>query len=190
MKKQLNVKKIATLAMLIAMAYVVMSVCRIPLVPAAPFLKYDPKDVVISIGGFLFGPVEGVAISFIVAFLEMITVGSTGWWGFAMNFIASATFVAPAAIVYRRKHNIKGAVWGLILGAVLMTGTMLLWNYLVVPLYQGTPREAVADMLLPVFLPFNAFKAAINVALTLVVYKPVVQALRRAKLVPQSSGEK
>ncbi len=189
MKKQLNVKKIATLAMIVAMAYVVMSVCRLPLVPAAPFLKYDPKDVIISIGGFLFGPIEGALVSLTVALLEMVTVGTSGWWGFAMNFIASATFVVPAAIFYRRRHDIKGAIIGLLLGAVLMTGTMLLWNWLVVPIYQGTPREAVADMLLPIFLPFNALKAGVNVVLTMVIYKPVVKALRRAKLVPQS-GEK
>lgn len=189
MKKKLNVKKIATLAMLVAMAYVVMAVCRIPLMPAAPFLKYDPKDVVISIGGFLFGPVEGAMMSLVVALLEMVTVGTTGWWGFAMNFLASAAFVVPAALVYRRHHSFKGAVLGLVLGAVLMTASMLGWNYLITPIYQGMPRAAVADMLIPVFLPFNGIKAGINAVLTLVVYKPVVKALRRAKLVPQS-GEK
>ena len=67
-------------------------------------------------------------------------------------------------------------------------GTMLLWNRLVVPVYQGTPRDAVADMLLPVFLPFNGAKSAINAVLTLLVYKPVARALRHAKLVPQSEG--
>ena len=39
-------RKITTLGMLCAIAYVVMLVARIPIVL---FLKYDPKDVVITI---------------------------------------------------------------------------------------------------------------------------------------------
>ena len=187
MKKPVNVKKIATLAMLSAMAYVVAALFRFSLVPAAPFLKYDPKDVIIAIGGFLFGPVEGLMMAAVVALLEMITVSTTGWWGCAMNALSSAAFVIPAALVYRKYHSFKGALIGLVCGAVLVTGTMLLWNWLVVPIYQGTPREAVADMLIPLFLPFNAIKSGINAVLTVLIYKPVVKALRHAKLVPPSS---
>ena len=190
MKKNVNVKKLAALAMLVAMAYVVAALFRFSLVPAAPFLKYDPKDVIIAIGGFLFGPVEGAMIAAVVALLEMVTVSTTGWWGCAMNFISSATFVVPAALLYRKHHTFKGALLGLVIGACLTTGTMLLWNWLVVPIYQGTPRDAVADMLLPVFLPFNGAKSAINAVLTILVYKPVARALRHARLVPQSEEKK
>lgn len=63
---------------------------------------------------------------------------------------------------------------------------MLLWNYLITPIYQKMPREAIVDLLLPVFLPFNAVKGGMNLAATLLLYKPVVTALRRAKLIPES----
>ena len=43
-------KKMTTVAMLCAIAYVVMAVGRIPIVL---FLKYDPKDVVITLGGLI-----------------------------------------------------------------------------------------------------------------------------------------
>ncbi len=46
-------RKLTTIGMLCALAYVAVVVGRIPLVL---FLKYDPKDVVIVIGGLLFGP--------------------------------------------------------------------------------------------------------------------------------------
>ena len=66
---------------------------------------------------------------------------------------------------------------------------MLLWNYLITPLYMGMPREAVAGMLLPIFFPFNLAKGGMNMAVTLLLYKPVVTALRKANLVPPSSSE-
>ena len=68
-----------------------------------------------------------------------------------------------------------------------MTLAMLLWNYLITPIYMGYPREAVAELLLPVFLPFNLVKGGLNTAITLLLYKPVVTALRRAKLIDVSS---
>ena len=82
----------------------------------------------------------------------------------------------------------KGAVLGLICGIVVMTGVMLLWNYFITPFYMGYPREAVADLLLPAFLPFNLLKGFLNAALILLIYKPVVSALRKAKLVPPSES--
>ena len=39
-------------------------------------------------------------------------------------------------------------------------------------------------MLLPAFLPFNLIKGGLNTAITLLLYKPVVVALRRANLIP------
>ena len=71
-----------------------------------------------------------------------------------------------------------------------MIGVMLLWNYLITPLYMtGTSRSDIAGMLMPVFLPFNLLKAGLNSAFILLLYKPVVTALRKAGLVaPSSSG--
>ncbi len=47
-----NIKKITTMAMLSAIAYVVVVVGRIPVVL---FLKYDPKDIIITLGGLIWG---------------------------------------------------------------------------------------------------------------------------------------
>ena len=81
-----------------------------------------------------------------------------------------------------------GAIAGLIVGTVVMVGTMLLWNYLITPLYMtGTSRSDIAGMLMPVFLPFNLLKAGLNSASILLLYKPVVNGLRRAGLLPAST---
>ena len=66
-----------------------------------------------------------------------------------------------------------------------MTVVMLLWNWLITPLYMGYPRAAVEAMLIPYFLPFNALKAGLNTALTMVLYKPIANTLRKTGLLEQ-----
>ena len=58
-----------------------------------------------------------------------------------------------------------------------MVLSMMFWNYLITPLHMGYPREAVAELLIPVFLPFNLLKGGLNTGITLVLYKPVVSTL-------------
>ena len=58
-----------------------------------------------------------------------------------------------------------------------MVLVMLLWNYLIAPIYMGYPREAVVELLIPAFLPFNLIKGGLNAAITMIIYKPVVKAL-------------
>ena len=64
-----------------------------------------------------------------------------------------------------------------------MVLVMLLWNYLITPIYMGYPREAVVDLLIPAFLPFNLIKGGLNTTITMIIYKPVVTALRHAHLI-------
>lgn len=182
-------RRLTLLAMLSALAYVVMVVGRIPIVM---FLRYDPKDVIITFAGLLFGPLSSLVISVLVSVVEMFTVSDTGPIGCIMNIVATCCFACTAAWIYRRRRTLGGAVLGLVAGTLLMTAAMLLWNYWLTPLYLGYPRAAVADMLVPIFLPFNLFKGGLNAALTLLLYKPALRGLRRAHLIettepPQSS---
>lgn len=174
------------LAMLSAVAYL-LSFLKTPLIPAAPFLSYEPMDVAITIGGFLLGPISACIIALVAALIEALTIGDTGIIGFIMNFLSSASFACTAAYVYKKKRDVFGAVTGLLLSSVAMIVIMLLWNWLITPLYMGVSREAVEGMLVPVFLPFNALKAGLNSALTLLLYKPLVTALRKTGLVPKAS---
>ena len=187
MKKQFDVKKMVLLAMLAAVAFMLVALIRIPVVL---FLSYEPKDVVITIGGFLLGPMASFVISLVVALVEMVTISTTGPIGCLMNLISSACFACTAAFVYKKKHSIGGAVLGLILASVAMIAIMLLWNWLITPLYMtGTSRSDIAAMLVPVFLPFNALKAGFNSALTLILYKPLVSALRKTGLIPKAESQ-
>lgn len=179
-----SIRKMVLLAMFAAVAYLIVSLVRIPVVL---FLKYEPKDVVITIAGFLLGPMSSFIISLVVSLLEMVTISETGPIGCLMNLLSTCSFACVASLIYKKNHSLKGAVVGLLTGSVFMIGAMLLWNWLVTPLYMGASRETVEGMLLPAFLPFNALKAGLNSALVLGLYKPLTGALRKTRLLPEAS---
>lgn len=186
MNSKLSVKRMVLLAMLAAIAYMLVSLIRIPVVL---FLSYEPKDVIITIGGFLLGPAASFIISFVVSLLEMVTISQTGPIGCLMNLLSTCSFACTAGFVYKKKRTMSGAIGGLALGSVIMVITMLLWNWLITPLYMtGTSRSDIAAMLVPVFLPFNLLKASLNSAFILLLYKPVVTALRRTGLIPSPAA--
>ena len=185
-RRRVDTKTLVSLAMLTGIAYVVMYVSK--LMPGVMFLDFDFKDVIICIGGFTFGPMTALILSVLVAFIEMITISTTFLYGFLMNAIATCSFCCTASFIYKKIHSKKGAVVGLACGVVCLVCVMLLWNYLITPLYMEQPREVVASMLLPLFLPFNLAKGGMNMAATLLIYPPVVAALRRAGVVPPSQS--
>jgi len=179
MKKKSSAKKIVLIGMLAAIAYIMVFLIRIPVVV---FLKYEPKDVIITIGGFLMGPLAAFFISLTVSLVEMLTISDTGPIGALMNLLSSCAFACTAALIYKRRHTLGGAVLGLGVASVVTVVVMLLWNWLITPLYMGQPREAVEALLLPAFLPFNLLKVGLNSALVLLLYKPLVSALRKTRL--------
>lgn len=174
--KKFSLKKLTAVGMLCALAYVAVAVGRIPIVL---FLKYDPKDVVIVIGGLVFGPLVSCLIAVIVSVTEMLTISSTGIFGCMMNIISSCSFACTAAWIYRQKPRLSGAVTGLIGGMVCQVAVMMLWNYLIAPIYMGYPREEIVKLLLPAFLPFNLIKGGLNTVVTILLYKPLVTVLRK-----------
>lgn len=185
--RKTDTRKLATLAMLTALAFAVMMVSK--LLPSVNgFLDFDFKDVVICIGGFVYGPLSALMMIIVVCVIEMLTISTTGPIGCIMNIVATAAFCCPACYIYKKNHTMKGAVLGLVTGVVLLVAVMLAWNYFLTPIYQGWPRKEIAAMLIPVFLPFNAVKGGLNMTATLLLYKPVVGALRKAKLMPESTG--
>ena len=191
MVKSDRIRALLCMAMLTALAIAADIMLRIPGIGG--FLTYEPKDVILTIGGFIFGPIPGVLMSLVVCLVEMVTVSSTGFIGLLMNFLASGVFVGVSAVVYSRKKTLPRAIIGLVAGSLSMLVIMLLWNYIITPIYMGIPREAVLDLFLPLLIPFNLLKAALNAALVLFVYKGVVTALRKTKLIPareSNDGEK
>lgn len=185
-----STRYLAVVAMFTAVSFI--SVLLAKVIPNVQgFLSYEPKDAVIVIAGFIFGPLTCVIVSVLCSFIEMLSISSTGIYGFLMNVVSTCAFTVPAAWIYARHRTQKGAVIGLGVGVVVLAGCMVLWNYIITPFYMGVPRSVVAGMLATVFLPFNLIKGGINAGITLLLYKPIVTALRKARLVePSSSNHK
>ena len=182
--KDKQIRVLVLLSMLAAVAYALVCLIRIPVVG---FLSYEPKDVIITISGFLLGPMSSFVISLTVSLLAMVTISSTGPIGGLMNLISSCSFACTAAFIYKYRRDTVGGIVGLIAGSCAMVAVMLLWNWLITPLYMGVSREAVEGMLIPMFLPFNALKAGLNSGFTLLLYKPLVTALRKTRLIDSRS---
>ena len=69
-----------------------------------------------------------------------------------MNMISTCTFAVAAAYFYKKNHTKKGAIIGLVIGIIACSISMLLWNYIVDPIYFQMPREAVISMLPAILL--------------------------------------
>lgn len=172
-----RIKRITATAMFAALAYVSVVVLKFHV---GGFLTFDLKDALITVCGMYFGPLYALAISLIVPFLEFITISGTGVYGLIMNILASVAFSVTASLLYKYKRTFSGAVLGLLGGIFAMVGVMLAANLLITPHYLHMPTEAVAEMIPTLLLPFNSVKAVINGALTLLLYKPLTNALKRA----------
>ena len=169
-------KRIVLISLFSALAYICMFVFRIKV----SFLTFDAKDAVITVGAMLLGAPSGIIISFITAFTEYISVSDTGIYGFIMNFASSAAFSSVAAFIYRKRKTLNTALLALMTTVASMTAVMLVLNLIVTPFYTGAKTSDIAAMILPLLLPFNFTKGLLNASLVLIIYKPIVTALRRA----------
>ena len=182
---KLDTRSITGLAMVASVSYVVVMIMNaggIQVVPGMP-MGYEAKDAVLTIGGFIFGPIGALMATLIVSFVEMVTVSGTGPIGLIMNFAGSAVYVGAASLVYQKMRTAKGAVYALVVGSLSMTAIMLPLNYVFLPIYLGMPQPVVASLLLPMILPFNLIKSVLNSAFILLIYKPLVTALRKANII-------
>ena len=169
-----------------ALAFITTLICK--LIPSVGgFLSLDAKDAVIAIASFIYGPIAAPIISVIVAFVEFITISETGWYGLVMNIASSATFSLVASLIYKHMRSFNGAIIGFAAAIASTTSVMLLLNIFITPLYFGFPRTVIYDMLPSLILPFNFAKTLLNSAIALLLYKPVINALRAAGLVAKSN---
>lgn len=179
-KSKNHLRLLAALALFCALAYAVTLIFHIKV----SFLTFDAKDAVVCIAAMIFGVLPSTAIALAVATIEAISISDTAFWGWLMNFISTAVFAAVAGGIYRRVKKMWGAVLGLGLAVVIFTGVMMLMNLIITPIYMKTTTEVVMGLIPTLLLPFNLIKALLNAALVLALYKPIVTALRRARVLP------
>jgi len=178
-KHNINVKPLVGMATFAALAYGVTFVFRIPV----SFLTFDAKDAVLTVASFIYGPLAAIVMALIPALIELITISGTGPWGFIMNFASSACFAFTASVIYKYKRSLNGAIIGIFASVVTTTALMMLLNIFVTPVYMGVSREAVIELLPTLLFPFNLAKTMMNAAITMLIYKPISVAMKRARLI-------
>ncbi|MER3456391.1 MAG: hypothetical protein C4304_05815 [candidate division GAL15 bacterium] len=172
----MHVRRLASLGMLSAVAALLMRFVQFPILPAAPYLKFDPSEVPTLLAGVLHGPAGAVGVAFLKNLLYAALFGSpTGWVGPFANFAAVSFFAATAAWVYRREPTPRGLAKGVAAGAVTRAVLMVpILAFVVLPVFFGysptdwaTLQRRVVPLLASAFVPFNLVTSAVNGALTL-----------------------
>ena len=171
----LNVKSrtlmLAKMALMTAVS-VICSFIHFPILPAAAFLEFEVSDIPILIAGLVFGPLAGLVIGGISILLHDLMMGpSSGPYGMIMHIIAVGVFVLISSAIYKKFKTKKWGLFSLIIGGLCMAAIMIPANLLITPQFMGVPVAAVQGMILPILLPFNLLKAAINTAVVFFLYK-------------------
>ena len=79
-----------------------------------------------------------------------------------------------------------GAIIGLFAAVAAVVAIMMGANLVITPFYMHVTASEVAAMIPTLLLPFNFTKALLNMALVLLLYKPISNALKRSRLVEGS----
>ncbi len=169
-----KIKKMTAIAVFAALAYVIHFVH----IPVA-FLNLDFKDVVMTVAGMYFGPASGAVLAILVPMLEYPT-SETGPYGLIMNILSSGAFVIVASLVYKFKKTLSGAIIALCSAALSMVAVMMVANLFITPYYMNVAQTDVVQLIPTLLLPFNAIKAVLNAALTLCLYKPISNVLKKS----------
>lgn len=172
----MRARQLASLSMLSAVAALLMRFVQFPILPGAPYLKFDPSEVPTLLAGTLYGPPAAVLVAFLKNVLYTALFGSpTGWVGPFANFAAVSFFAATAAWVYSREPSLAGLFKGVAAGAVARAALMVpVLAFVVLPVFFGysptdwaTLHRRVVPLLAGTFVPFNLVTSVINGVLAL-----------------------
>ena len=169
-----STKRIAMYALFVALSMAV-SFVEFPIVPGIEWLKYDPSGIVSLVAGFAYGPAAAVIVS-VLGFLPHLF---TNPWGTLMAVLVALALSVPAALIYRRNKTRKGAVIGIIVGAIAALAVAIVGNVIVTPFYAHMTTAQVVALIVPALLPFNALKFTIHGVVTFLIYKPISNLLNR-----------
>ena len=170
-----STKRIAVTALLCAVSLVCTLMLEFPIIPGINWLQYDPSAIIALLAGFAFGPATGAVVSILPYLVHRATM--SGVYGTIMAILATFTLVMPASLIYSHNRSLRGAILGLVVGAVVCLVACIVGNILITPLYMDISVQGVIDTIVPILLPFNLAKIAINCVVTVLIYKPVTKVL-------------
>lgn len=133
-------KKIAVLAMLTAMAFVLF-LLEIPLIPGNSYLKMDLSDIPALAGGILLSPLATVIIEALKNIIELLVKGLGSQMGFGniMNFIVGAAYTLTFTLVYNKLKEKKKTEIALLISSISGFLAIVVFgiagNYFIAPLF-------------------------------------------------------
>ena len=168
-----------------------------PLLFLAPeFYKLDFSELPVMLCGFFLGPSAAVFCEVVKILLKLLLKGtSTAFVGDFANFVVGCSLVLPAIITYHTKKSKVSALWGCVIGTVILTVFGSLFNavYLLPKFSQlyGIPLDAIIGMgnainsgitnvstfVALAVAPLNLIKGVMISFLTLLLYKKVARPL-------------
>ena len=184
-------------AMFACMAGVLMLI-EIPLFFAPGFYKLDLSELPVLICTFYLGPVSGVVCEALKVLVKLMLKGTTtAFVGDFANFVVGCSFVLPASVIYHAKPGKKTALWGMVIGTIVLTafGSFLNAVYMIPKFSQlfGLPIDAIVAMgsavngsinsvstlVLFAVVPFNLLKGTIVSFVTFILYKRISPILHK-----------
>ncbi len=189
-KKAFSAKRLAFMAVFVALSYAV-SLLEIPMpLFGASFLKLDFGNVFIMLISFLLGPLEGLIVCLLKEGLRCLT-SSSMCAGELANFIITGSYLLLPSILYKRHRNLKTVLMSMSASCLLATGVALLANrFIIFPtfafLYGGsifgmTVKEAFSAFWVAVLL-FNLIKTVLVGVLTVLLYKRLSNLMKKMKI--------
>ncbi len=180
-KNIISTKKLVTLALFTALAYVI-SLISFSVFPATPYLKLDFGNVFIMLSAFLFGPIEGIVICLVKEMLSLFNT-SSGGVGEIANFLMTSSFILLPSIVYRYKKGIKAVALSLCGACLIGTAVASAVNrFIVFPLYMGDKAPAVFDEVFLFVILFNIIKTVSISVVTVALYKRLSGFLKKLEV--------
>ena len=181
--KMFSAKRLATMAVFAALAYVV-SFLEITVFPgtAASFLKLDFGNVFILLVGFLLGPVEGI-IACAVKELLRIPMSGTGGVGELANILITTSFILLPTLLYKFHKGLKVVIPALAGGCLIATGAALLANrFILFPAFSIADVPGTFADTWAFILAFNLIKTVSISLLTMLLYKRLSAFMKKMKI--------
>ena len=92
----IGLKKKILLALFGTLAFLIMRILEIPIIPFAAYLKYEPSGAFILTAGLLFGPAGALWACMIQSFLFFL-LGGGNIFGVASDLISTVALACPAS---------------------------------------------------------------------------------------------
>lgn len=189
-KSRFTAKRLAFMAVFVALSYAV-SFLEIPMpLFGAEFLKLDFGNVFIVLISFLLGPIEGVMVCLLKEGLRCLTSTSM-CAGELANFLITSSYLLLPSILYQYRRNLKTVILSLSAACLIATGVALVANrFIIFPtfafllggsIYGMTVEGAFAAFWAAVLI-FNLIKTISVGGVTMLLYKRLSNFLKKMKI--------